>query len=219
MNILRPLSPHLPILKSQRIRLISFLFLLIIFFFLYLISKELGLKDYFMDTVSHGATLFGSRALSALLIKMGCPGSVCFICFWGVRALLTPFMANANMVLPTGADAEASTSTSFPKLEWELALDLPAEQKAPEPLRAHVEGELRILMNIGRKRTLPDSTFYERIEPLALDKATVGFCKNLLGRVDELQVAHYNRGNHIFFKFDTKEQKERLYSVMWDNET
>lgn len=36
-------------------------------------------------------------------------------------------------------------STSFPKLEWEKALELPENEKAPDCLRCHVEDELRIL--------------------------------------------------------------------------
>ena len=62
----------------------------------------------------------------------------------------------------------------------------------------------------GRKRTLPDSTFYKYIESLALDKAEVGFCKALLGRVESLQREHYNNGEHIPFSFTSSREKNRL---------
>ena len=84
------------------------------------------------------------------------------------------------------------------------------------PLRTHVEGELRVLFNIGKKRTLPDSTFYKYIEPLALDRASVGFCKALLGRVESLQLEHYNNGEHLPFSFTSKGERDRLYSLMWE---
>ena len=77
------------------------------------------------------------------------------------------------MVFPIGATSGASTS--FPKLEWEMALSLPDNLEAPQPLRTHVKGELRLLFHIGRKKTLLDRTFDKYIEPLALDKASVGF--------------------------------------------
>jgi hypothetical protein len=68
----------------------------------------------------------------------------------------------------------------------------------------------------GRKRTPPDSTFYKYIEPLALDKAEVGFCKALLGRVESLQREHYNNGEHIPFSFTSSRDKNLLYSLMWE---
>lgn len=54
------------------------------------------------------------------------------------------------------------------------------------------------------------------IDPLALDKAKVGFAKALLERVNALQLKHYNRGSHIPFRFSTKTEKETLYSIIWE---
>jgi hypothetical protein len=118
------------------------------------------------------------------------------------------------MVFPAGAESEASTS--FPKPEWETALSLPDNLAAQQPLRTHVEGEFRVLFNIGRKHTLSDSTFYNYIKPLALDKASVGFCKALLGRVQALQLEHYNKGEHIPFAFKSAKDRDQLYSMMWE---
>lgn len=135
---------------------------------------------------------------------------------FAIKALLTPFLTNINMVLPAGADSEASTS--FPKLEWERALSLPDNLAAPEPLRSHIEDQLRLLFNIGKKRTLSDSVFHNYIKPLGLglDQASVGFCKALLERVDSLKIEHYNQGNHIPIPFRSESDRERLYSIMWE---
>ncbi|KAK9982671.1 hypothetical protein SO802_035404 [Lithocarpus litseifolius] len=57
-------------------------------------------------------------------------------------------------------------------------------------------------------------TFYKYIEPLALDRASVGFCKALLGRVESLQLEHYNNGEHLPFSFTSKGERDRLYSLM-----
>ncbi len=54
------------------------------------------------------------------------------------------------------------------------------------------------------------------ISPLALDEAKVGFAKALLERINELQLFHYNRGDHIPFKFSSKKEKERLLSIVWE---
>ncbi|KAH0710053.1 hypothetical protein KY284_011480 [Solanum tuberosum] len=58
------------------------------------------------------------------------------------------------MVDCAGKDSGGGTSTSSPKPdEWEMALDLPNNQVAPECLRSHIKEELRYLFNIGRKTT------------------------------------------------------------------
>lgn len=116
-----------------------------------------------------------------------------------MKALLTteavPVPSLWNMVLPAGADSGASSS--FPKHEWETALSLPDVLAAPEPLRSHVERELRVLFNIGKKHTLSDSAFHNYIEPLALDKASVGFCKALLQRIHSLQESEFSSGGTL----------------------
>lgn len=118
------------------------------------------------------------------------------------------------MMEPAGADSGASTS--FPKLEWEEALSLPKEADAPAALISHVKGELRVLFNIGKKRAVPEATLDKFIEPLALDKASVGFCKALLERVESLQEEHWNNGFHRPLPFEKDKEKDRLYSVMWE---
>ena len=115
-----------------------------------------------------------------------------------------------------GGNSGEGASTSFPKPEWQIALDLPKNQVAPECLRSHIKEQLRYLFNIGRKKTLPDAMFNNFIDPLNLDEAKVGFAKALLERVNALQLVHYNRGDHIPFKFSTREEKERLYSIVWE---
>lgn len=132
-----------------------------------------------------------------------------------VKALHTPEAAPSlgSMVLPAGEDSGASTS--FPQPEWETALSLPDNVAAPQPLRSHVEEELRILLNIGRKKCLSDSLFHKSIEPLALNEASVGFLKALLQRVNDLQLEHYNGGEHLPFYFSSAREKNRLYSIMW----
>ena len=60
----------------------------------------------------------------------------------------------AEQAAPYQAAPHESSSTSFPKLEWEKALDLPDGEPAPKCLQVHLEKELRILLNIGKKRTL-----------------------------------------------------------------
>lgn len=115
-----------------------------------------------------------------------------------------------------GKDSGEPASTSSPKPEWQIALDLPNNQNAPECLRSHIKEQLRYLFNIGRKTTLSDPMLDSFIEPLALNEAKVGFAKALLERINALQLVHYNRGSHIPFKFSTREEKERLYSIVWE---
>jgi hypothetical protein len=119
-----------------------------------------------------------------------------------------------NMVLPAGADSGASTS--FPKPEWERALSLPDNQEAPDCLRSHVEEELRILFNIGRKRVLCDQQFKEYVEPLGLFNSdpqnglpTVGFCKALPERVDHLSLQQSNNGHPNPFLFHLKPKTKK----------
>lgn len=100
--------------------------------------------------------------------------------------------------------------------EWELALDLPDDEPAPEALVDHTKEECKILFNIGKRCTLPEAYIRKQLKPLKLDAATVGFLKRLLAKVRDLQMEHYNRGNHIKLTFKTQSDKDRLYSIMWD---
>ncbi|TMX05271.1 hypothetical protein EJD97_025324 [Solanum chilense] len=104
------------------------------------------------------------------------------------------------MVDCAGKDMGGVASTSSPKPdEWEMALDLPDNQVAPECLRSHIKEELRYLFNIGRKTTPSDTMFDNLISPLALDEAKGGFAKALLKRINEVQLFHYNKGDYIPF--------------------
>ncbi len=188
-----------------------------------IISIFLGLfigSYLILDSIPLFQTLFwkivlsvGGRALSLLMIKVGCPIGVALSIGFLVRGIFNnenaPFLGN-------WMDADSGPSTSFPKLEWELALDLPDQQIAPECLVCHMKQELRYLFNIGKKVAVSETQFTRWVDPLALDKATVGFSKALLQRVNALKLEHYNKGNHIPFQFSTKEGKERLYSIVWE---
>ena len=170
-------------------------------------------------------SLILKKGLSFLLQRVGWEGGFfAAAILFAARALLateeeptgfiTPFLG--HMVLPENPDAGASTS--FTKPEWEKALELPDNQAAPEPLRSHARLQLVHLFNIGKKHAVSEKTIQKYIEPLALenDEASVGFLKALLDRVNSLQMEHYNRGNHIPFAFQTKSEKERLYSIVWE---
>lgn len=114
---------------------------------------------------------------------------------YSLKAVLSTTIGNP--MLPAGADSGASTS--FTNQELETALSLPDNQAAPDPLINHVKKERWVLFHVGRKIGLPEKFDHSRIEPLRLDSASVGYCKALLERVKDLQVEHYNGGNHLFF--------------------
>ena len=123
---------------------------------------------------------------------------------WTLSLFLSFSFFFSELLLETvdcaGKDSGGGASTSSPKPdEWEMALDLPDNQVAPECLRSHIKEELRYLFNIGRKTTPSDTMFDNLISPLALDEAKGGFAKALLKRINELQLFHYNRGDHIPF--------------------
>ena len=198
------------------------------------------MDDFFYALLSKSFIATGSRTISSLLIKMGFSGGLALAVRFAVTAFLTGEgtdlfekyvipnseggqpAANPGAEQPSNVPSGASTSgsgevsSSRPKPEWEIALDLPDREIAPTCLKSHVKTQLTYLFNIGKKNTVPEKTVESYIEPLSLDKATVGFAKSLLERIDRLQLEHYNRGNHIPFQFKTKAQKERLYSIMWE---
>ena len=126
------------------------------------------------------------------------------------------FFFESSIAECAGENSGEGGSTSSSKPEWQIALDLPANSEAPDCLRSYLKEQLKYLFNIGRKATLSEPMFDEFIDPLAVDKATVGFAKALLERVRALQLVHYNRGEHIPFKFATRAEKERLYSIVWE---
>ena len=82
MNILRPLSPHLPIYKPQLTSTfpiyhrISGAFLATLVLFFYLLCDPFGVWDSFLSVGSQVSLRLGGRALSFFLIKMGCSGGL-----------------------------------------------------------------------------------------------------------------------------------------------
>jgi len=125
MNILRPLYPHRG--EIWKGRDLPFLFLATIVLFFYLLCLKIGFLAYFSLVLSKGGFILGGRALSYLFIKMGCSGGLTLAILFAVRVLLSTGAAPSlgNMMLPAGA--ESGPSTAFPKLEWEVALDLPSQ--------------------------------------------------------------------------------------------
>lgn len=103
-----------------------------------------------------------------------------------------------------------------PKPEWQVSLDLPNNAKAPDSLRKHVDQELRVLFNMGYKKRHPYGRLRDYIEALRLDVETVGFHRELLLRVQALQLQYWNNGNPIPFQFKTLEQQDLIYSIMWE---
>nr|YP_009316014.1 hypothetical protein [Cocos nucifera]AOX13008.1 hypothetical protein [Cocos nucifera] len=202
--------------RKVRPFIFSFGMLIFVIGFFYSICLIFFSPSFFLYLFSKIGFSLGGRALSLFLMKMGCGGGLTFAIVFAVKHLLTPEAAPSlwNMVLHAGTDSGASSS--FPKHEWETALSLPDNLAAPQPLRSHVEQELRVLFHIGKKHTISDSAFRNYLEPLALDKASVGFCRALLERVNSLQVEHYNKGDHIPFQFKTEKDRERLYSIVWE---
>lgn len=108
---------------------------------------------------------------------------------------------------------EVPASSSLPGPEWQ---GLPDNAPAPESLRSHVKRELSVLFNIGKKISVTEDFLHRVMEPLQLDSPDnkVGFLRKIAERVNELQREQLNRGKP--FPFRTKRDKERLYSVMWE---
>ena len=150
---------------------IPFLFLATRVLVFSLLCLKIGLIADFQILLSKVGFFLAGRTLSFLLRRSRWCGILSLGIHFLFRASIgleaTPSFG--NMVFPAGAESEASTS--FPNPEWETALSLPDNLAAQQPLRTHVEGEFLVLLNIGRKHTLSDSTFYNYIKPLALDKA------------------------------------------------
>jgi len=107
-------------------------------------------------------------------MKVGCSASLAVALVWVIKGLALEFEVNPFQILPTGSDVSGASSsgaaTSFPKMGWERGLDLADNHLAPECLRDRLKELLRYLVNIGRKRTLPENQFLEFIEPLSLIK-------------------------------------------------
>jgi len=120
IKILRPLFP-------LRQFLYPFLIICTVLLVCFYLCLKIGFLAYFSLVLSKGGFILGGRALSYLFIKMGCSGGLTLAILFAVRVLLSTGAAPSlgNMVLPAGA--ESGPSTAFPKLEWEVALDLPSQ--------------------------------------------------------------------------------------------
>jgi len=124
---------------------------ILVFFFV--LCSAFGLENYIVALLSQVGIRLGGRVLSFFLLKiLGNSGILTLAIVFAVNALITAEVATAMNMDAGGSGA----STSFPKPEWERALSLPDNQEAPACLRSHVEEELIILFNIGRKRTLSE---------------------------------------------------------------
>lgn len=112
-----------------------------------------------------------------------------------------------KMMNPSGSDSVGASAC--PKPEWKKALSLPDNTPAPDCLRSHVEWELGwLFINSGRKKRISEKLWQEYMEPLALDKASVGFCKALLERVYGLQYRQ-SQNDRRPFDFKTEEAREK----------
>ena len=202
-------------IRDHKRRLLTILFLLLVFGLLFLISLLLGIEDHYIHFLTKGGLLVGGRALSFLLVKIGCFGALTSTIVFAARAIISGFLTN-NMEFNVGAESVASTSD---RSEEERDLYLPNNQPAPETLKARCEEELRFLFSLGRERALSEETFQKYINPLSLETASVGFCRNLLERVAELQ-DEQSRGRvpvrPPFFSKKNKAEEARLYSIMWE---
>lgn len=115
---------------------------------------------------------------------------------------------------PIPAEQEPAPRAGFQSLPWEEALNLPPEEPAPPCLVEHLKKELIVLFNIGYHRTRRKAFVEKAIEPLHIEDSSVGFLKALLERVDVLQREHLNNGFPSRFPFESKSDKDRLYSIL-----
>ena len=134
MNILRPLSPHLPIYKPQLTSTfpishrISGAFLATIVFFFYLLCLFLGSLDFFQPLLSKVGSSVGGRALSLALSKLGCSGGLSLAIGFAVRAILTAEIAPQMMMGdPAGTESGASGASSSDS--WQKYLNLPSDSE------------------------------------------------------------------------------------------
>ena len=91
---------------------ISGVLLVTIVLFFYLLCLKIGLIGCFFSWVSKVGLILGGRALSFVLLKLGCSGGLTLWIVLPLRALLTPEAAPylGNLMLPNGADVGASSS-------------------------------------------------------------------------------------------------------------
>jgi hypothetical protein len=103
-----------------------------------------------------------------------------------------------------------------PPLEEVLRdLALPNNRTVSLTLVAHMEAELRLLIEFGQIRHLsPEDYFWLVTDPFSLDRVSVGFCRFLLWRVWHLQNKYWNRG--LPFPWWTQGGLDQLYSIIWE---
>ena len=105
MNILRPLSPHLPIYKQRWWILFIFLATLVLLF--YLLCMVCGYLELIQYIQGRLPLCLGGRALSlALRNWLGCSGGLALAFVFVVKAFLTAEAAPllGNSMAPSGAD-------------------------------------------------------------------------------------------------------------------
>ena len=121
MNLLRPLSPHRPIVQIC----VRYLFLATIVLFFYLLCLKIGLIGCFFSWVSKVGFLLVGRALSFFFIKMGCSGGLAWafalVCKAFLTAEATPFVL---YMVPSGASTyPTQEAPSVPDLTQGLHTD------------------------------------------------------------------------------------------------
>ncbi|KAM7249870.1 hypothetical protein ACFE04_019649 [Oxalis oulophora] len=81
-----------------------------------------------------------------------------------------------------------------PQLDWDEAVALPQEGPMNPALISKIEEEIRILLNIGKKRVVGDATLASFMEPLNLPDNSQEFGSKLLSRIETLQKECSNNG-------------------------
>jgi hypothetical protein len=93
---------------------IPVLLLISILLFVYILSLSIGGLSFFWYFLSKVGGFLGVKALSFILVQMGCPATLAFVIGCGCRALVTPEASPslAHWVLPSGREILHSNSGS-----------------------------------------------------------------------------------------------------------
>lgn len=107
MNMLRPLSTSLSYIEIRFF--IRLLLLSTLFFLLWILCKKMGWIYYLLVLLSKVGFLLGARALSFLLLKLGCSGGLALAIVFAVKALLTSGV-EPNMMNPSDDSSSAPSA-------------------------------------------------------------------------------------------------------------
>lgn len=99
---MRPFSPHLPKLRRLFYSFLRVLALLAAFYLLCLVLSKI---DVFWTVLSKVGFSVGGRAFYALILKMGCPGSLLLPFVLIVGAVMTAETESGKMIGPSGSSA------------------------------------------------------------------------------------------------------------------